>query len=441
MSKRIVIIGAGLAGTTAARELNARGQAVTVIDPQAGETCERPPLSKHLFDDSRHHLPYHLESTEHITFVRDRAEEITLAEAAAESRYTAETQRHPHRLVDHRATVGTVHLASGESVDFTHCILATGMEANRPPIPNYPDALPVYDLGDAEWILDRVEEATQPLDVGVLGSGYLGMEVATSAVAAGHRATVYLRGDEPLRRQLSAPVRRALFEKHKAAGVEFVTHTSSPDEIDPDIHDLFITSVGARPRLIPIDGDRPAEAWEVNESLATSHPGIFAAGDCAIVSSGPYALDHPWACEPVAESHGKFLAEVLSEVPDGVPDEAPGTKGDTSVGAATDPSETAPAMWSDVPWHWSFQGPEKVFTAGLTSPDATDTIIRYDASGTKFQVFHFDGTDPESTLIGVETFNWPPMQAAARRVLGGNHVPTRAQLDDPDFDFKAHSRL
>ncbi|MGM0697996.1 MAG: FAD-binding protein [Actinomycetota bacterium] len=30
MSKRIVIIGAGLAGTTAARELNARGQAVTV---------------------------------------------------------------------------------------------------------------------------------------------------------------------------------------------------------------------------------------------------------------------------------------------------------------------------------------------------------------------------------------------------------------------------
>ena len=73
MSKRIVIIGAGLAGTTAARELNERGQAVTVIDPQAGDTCERPPLSKHLFDNSRHHLPYHLESTEHITFVRDWA--------------------------------------------------------------------------------------------------------------------------------------------------------------------------------------------------------------------------------------------------------------------------------------------------------------------------------------------------------------------------------
>ena len=44
MSKRIVIIGGGLAGTTAARELNARGQAVTVIDPHAGDTCERPPL-------------------------------------------------------------------------------------------------------------------------------------------------------------------------------------------------------------------------------------------------------------------------------------------------------------------------------------------------------------------------------------------------------------
>src|SRR5699024_1019028 len=263
MSKRIVIIGAGLAGTTAARELNERGQAVTVIDPQAGDTCERPPLSKHLFDNSRHHLPYHLESTEHITFIRDWAEEITLAEAAVESRYTAETQLHPQRLTDDHATVGTVHLASGESIDFPHCILATGMEANRPQIPEYPEALPVYDFGDAEWILARVEEATQPLNVGVLGSGYLGMEVATSAVAAGHRATVYLRGGAPLRKQLSAPVRQALFEAHKAAGVEFVTHTSSPDDIDANIHDLFITSVGARPRLIPIDGDRPAEAWEV----------------------------------------------------------------------------------------------------------------------------------------------------------------------------------
>ncbi|HHX47219.1 MAG TPA: FAD-dependent oxidoreductase, partial [Brevibacterium sp.] len=167
MSKRIVIIGAGLAGTTTARELNARGQAVTVIDPQAGETCERPPLSKHLFDGSRHHLPYHLESTEHITFVRDRAEEITLAEAAAESRYTAETQRHPHPLENHHATAGAIQLASGESIDFTHCILATGMEANRPEVPEYPDALPVYDLADAEWILDRVNSAAEALNVGV----------------------------------------------------------------------------------------------------------------------------------------------------------------------------------------------------------------------------------------------------------------------------------
>ncbi len=437
MSNRIVIIGAGLAGTTAARELNTRGQAVTVIDPRAGETCERPPLSKHLFDGSRHHLPYHLESTEHITFVRDRAEEITLAEAAADSRYTAETQRHPHPLADHHATVGTVHLASGESIDFTHCILATGMEANRPEVPAYPDALPVYDLADAEWILARVNNAAEALNVGVLGSGYLGMEVATSAVAAGHRATVYLRGNEPLRKQLSAPVRQALFERHKAAGVDFVTHTSSPDDIPADVHDLFITSVGARPQLIPIDGHRPAHAWDVDERLATSHPGVFAAGDCAIVTAGPYALDHPWACEPVAESHGKFLAELLSADSErasiGGEDAPEAGSGSGSADGST--------VWSDVPWHWSFQGPEKVFTAGQTSPDADDTIIRYDPSGAKFQVFHFDGPDPESSLIGVETLNWPPMQAAARRVLGGNHIPTRAQIADPDFDFKAHSRL
>ena len=407
MAKRIVIIGGGLAGITAARELSERGQAVTLVDPNAGETCERPPLSKHLFDGSRYHLPFHLEASELITFVRDTATEITLAEVTNQS-----------RPLDQSQLAGTVHLATGETLDFTHCILATGMEANRPEIPQYPDALPVYNRGEAEWIREMVAESSGPLNVGVLGSGYLGMEVATSAVAAGHEATVYLRGDEPLRKQLSAPVRQALFAAHRDAGVKFAPHTSSPDEIPANTHNLFVTSVGARPALIPIDGDRPAEAWEVNEKLATSHPGVWAAGDCALLTDGPYALDHPWACEPVAESHGRYLAELLSA--EGSDSEEP---------------------WSDVPWHWSFQGPEKVFTAGLTSPDATDTIIRHDPSGKRFQVFHFDGPGPDSTLIGVETLNWPPMQAAARRVLAGNNIPSRAQISDPDFDFKAHSRL
>lgn len=406
MAKRIVIIGAGLAGTTAARELSDRGQAVTLVDPAAGETSERPPLSKHLFDDSRYHLPFHLEAGELITFVREKATGITLAEAAERSQHTD------------RPSAGTVHLGSGETLDFTHAILATGMEANRPEVPGYPDALPVYNLAEAEWIREQVAVTDEPLNVGVLGSGYLGMEVATSAVAAGHEATVYLRGDEPLRKQLSAPVRTALFEKHKAAGVNFVAHTSSPDEIPANTHNLFVTSVGARPALIPVDGDRPAEAWEVNEKLATPHAGVWAAGDCAQITDGTFALDHPWACEPVAESHGKYLAELLSS------DDA-----------------DAGEPWSDIPWHWSFQGPEKVFTAGLTSPDAVDTVIRHDPSGKKFQVFHFDGSGPDARLVGVETLNWPPLQAAARRVLAGNNIPTRAQIEDPDFDFKAHSRL
>lgn len=404
MTKQIVIIGGGLAGTTAARQLSERGQAVTVIDPNAGQTCERPPLSKHLFDDSRYHLLYHLENRDLITFVRDTATEITLAEAGA------------------GGIVGTVHLNSGETLDFTHAVLATGMEANRLEIPAYPDALPVYSFGEAEWVRALVGKASRTLDIGVLGSGYLGMEVAASAVAAGHRATVYLRGEEPLRKQLSAPVRQALFEKHRAAGVDFVTHTAGPDDIPSGVHDLFITSVGARPVTLPIDGDRPAEAWDVDEKLATSHPDIWAAGDCARITAGPAALDRPWACEPVAESHGKHLAEVILAESDNTAD-------------------PAALNWNDVPWHWSFQGPEKVFTAGLTTPDATDTVIRADPTGVKFQVFHFDGTAQDSTLIGVETLNWPPMQAAARRILGGHSIPTRAQLEDPDFDLKAHSRL
>ncbi|RBP62924.1 NADPH-dependent 2,4-dienoyl-CoA reductase/sulfur reductase-like enzyme [Brevibacterium sanguinis] len=417
MGRRIVIIGAGLAGTTAAREFGDRGQAVTLIDPRAGETYERPPLSKHLFDGGRYHLPYHLGSSDLVTLVRARALQITLAEAAHSSQQTVPSPPGDRSLAEagHPEVVGTVDLDTGESIAFTHCILATGMEANAPHVPGYPDALPVYNLGEAEWIRAQVDAATDQLDVGVLGSGYLGMEVATSAVAAGHLATVYLRGTEPLRRQLSKPVRDALVARHRDAGVRFVTGLTDPADIPAGVHDLMVTSVGARPELIPINGQMPEFAWDVDEKLATSHPGVWAAGDCARVSAGPYALDHPWACKPVAETHGRYLAQHL-------------------MGETDEP-------WSDVPWHWSFQGPEKVFTAGLTRPDVEGTLTKPHPDGKKMQVFHFAGPEPEALLIGVETLGWPPMQAAARRVLDGNHIPTRAQIEDPDFDLKAHSRL
>src|SRR5699024_11913886 len=111
-------------------------------------------------------------------------------------------------------------------------------------------------------------------------------------------------------------------------------------------------------------------AWVATEGSATSDPGIFAAGACASVPAGPYALDHPWACEPVAESHGKFLAEYLPTLAD----ELSGTSEDAP---ADNPADKAAKIWSEVPWHWSFQGPQKVFTAGLTCPDATDKNIRH----------------------------------------------------------------
>lgn len=372
----IAIIGAGLAGTECTRSYRDSGGTadLILIDPRP-ERCELPPLSKTLFARELSHTP------------------LPTPEATLMS--TGATHIAP----------GHITLAGGSEqqhrrIDASRIVIATGLRARRPqtPLPGGP-VHTIRTAADAAAIRQAAKTNT---DIGILGSGYLALEAARSAADAGHQVTVYLRGDQPLAAAHHPAISRALMDRHAAAGVRFVLDA---DPSDYAAHALWIAAIGAAPVLpeLPADWDRDgAGRLRVDAGLhvcagGTTVPNVWAIGDLAHPATGPMAAWGAQESEAAAASQGAWLGAQLASAE---------TAADRAADRATD------AAWTDVPWHWSFQGPERVFAAGrVTGTHAA--IVSGDEQSGRFQVLHFiDGV-----LCGAETLNQPPAHNAARKIL------------------------
>ncbi len=173
----LLIVGGGPAGLSAARAYrDARGQgAVAIVSDEHRIPYNRPPLTKEL--------------------LRGEANEDELP---IESE--AWLQEHGISLVSGRAvglsTAGrVVALSGGRELRYRSCLLATGAEPTRLPVPgaDHPAVRVIRSL-------DHVRELTRRLQDGgsvvVIGSGFIGCEIAASLKRRGHR--VSLLSDEPL---------------------------------------------------------------------------------------------------------------------------------------------------------------------------------------------------------------------------------------------------
>ncbi|MGA8852156.1 MAG: FAD-dependent oxidoreductase [Aeromicrobium sp.] len=89
-------------------------------------------------------------------------------------------------------------LADGETLDYDRLVLATGAEPIRPDLPGIGGGgiLGVQSLEDGQAVLDAM--AQQPRRVVVVGSGYIGLEMAEACVTRGFDTTVVERADTPL---------------------------------------------------------------------------------------------------------------------------------------------------------------------------------------------------------------------------------------------------
>jgi 3-phenylpropionate/trans-cinnamate dioxygenase ferredoxin reductase subunit len=204
----VVIVGAGQAGFQTAASLREQGYAgrVVLIGDEASLPYQRPPLSKA-------HLKLDAEDAQ-LHFRPD----AFFAEKRIELRAPDRGDRDRPRRAARRARVGRKRGLRPPRARDRH--------------PAAPPAWPGIDL-QGVYLLRTVEDARQirarlqtANRVVIVGAGFIGLEVAATAGAAGLPVTVIEFAERPLKRALSAEMATHLLRAHESRGVAFMLRTS-----------------------------------------------------------------------------------------------------------------------------------------------------------------------------------------------------------------------
>ncbi len=143
-----------------------------------------------------------------------------------------------------------VHTAAGERIGFEVLIIATGAEPLRPDLPGIDGAgiLGVQSLADGRAVIEALEE--KPQDVVVVGSGYIGLEMAEAFVVRGIGTTVVERAPVPLS-IIEPALGQIVAETMRARGIELLTDAEVEGfELDDDGH---VRGVVVGGRTLPAD--------------------------------------------------------------------------------------------------------------------------------------------------------------------------------------------
>ena len=397
----IVIIGAGEAGARAAAALRENNYAgpVTLIGEERHLPYERPPLSKAAMTG---------------------ADEPTAATIMSEEQLAAHGIRHLSGvMVTEIDRAGhTVLLDDGRRIPYARLLLATGARPRKLTTPGA-DAASVLYLRTFSDALAMRAYLKPGIRLVVIGGGFIGLEIAASALDRGCSVTVVEMAPRILGRAVPAEVAALVAEAHAAAGVRLITGIglkgieagcvvlADATRLDCD---AIIAGVGAIPEtgLAERAGLTIENGIRVDGRLQTDDPDIFAAGDCCAfphpVFGGRYLRLEAWRN---AQDQGNHAARAML--------------GET-------------AEFDAIPWFWSDQHGQTLQIAGL--PDEGDATVTRDLGGATLH-FHLKA----GRLVGASAFG--PIGKVAREIrLAEMLIARRAQpspdaLADPSVKLKA----
>lgn len=279
--ERLVIVGGGQCGARAAHSLRANGWdgAITLIGEERTLPYERPPLSKAVLTG---------ESTTDQCALYDKAfyeeQRIDTIFGTRVSKLDRQDQ--------------TVCLDDGHVIEYSKLLLATGATPRRLPIPGC-TLRGVHTLrtdADAELIARHFLPGRR---IAIIGAGFIGLEVAASAIQRGCEVVVLEAAPRALMRAVPGSVAERIVDLHRSRGVDLrfgvkIVRFVGKDEIigvelagsEVLACDAVIVGIGVTPStgLAEQAGLEVADGIVVDGNLRTSDALIFAAGDaCSFI--------------------------------------------------------------------------------------------------------------------------------------------------------------
>ena len=383
--RTITVVGASLAGLSTVRALRAEGYdgELVVVGEERHSPYDRPPLSKDF-------LKGDLDADALALGDADEYENLGVRWLLGE------------RAVRLDPATRTVTLAGGQELRTDGVVVATGASARM--IPGADGLAGIHTLRTLD---DAIALRAELLDglprVVVIGAGFIGAEVASTAHRIGLHVTVVEALDVPLERQLGREMGLVCSSLHDDHGVRLLRGTG----VAGFTGDGRVTGVRlADGRVLPADivvvgvGVRPNTDWlsgsgvQVDDGVvcdagcATSVPGVVAVGDvarCPNPFTGRYARIEHWTN---ATEQAKTAARTLLS----------GT------------SAPAPAV---APYFWSDQYRVRIQLAGHVASGARPHIVEGDVDSRSFIAVYRQDDVP----VAVLAMNQPKLFNRLRRTL------------------------
>jgi 3-phenylpropionate/trans-cinnamate dioxygenase ferredoxin reductase component len=403
MTQTHVIVGGGLAGGTAAMALRANGfdGRIVVIGDEQHLPYSRPPLSKQFvrgeFGLDRVLLrPAALWDKRQIDFVLGR------------------------RCVAVDVASQKVTLSDGDSLRYNALLLATGGRAR---------VLANHQLDPAVNVLRTIDDAVaigDQLGTGkrllIIGAGFVGAELAASAVQLGTDVTVLEAADVPLGRGLPAELGQVYWRIHREHGVDIQVNATVSGVVregqtlrttltDGRVFDsdAVVVAIGLEPdvTLARQAGLRVDDGILVDQFCRTSAPNVYAAGD--IANHPNLLLGQRVRVEHWQNAQHQSQVAAANMIADAEADMKP---------------------FAEVPWVWSDQYEINLQVAGRPRP-TDEVVFRGDRDSTEFSAMLLR----DGVLVAAVGLNRADDIRAVRELIARRLRPERTVLADVNADL------
>jgi 3-phenylpropionate/trans-cinnamate dioxygenase ferredoxin reductase component len=300
-----LIIGGGIAAVSiceSLRQYDAKGS-VTLVSNEPFAPYQRPPLSKTLLKDGVLPIDKLLEKS--IDWFQKKHIDLRVGTYVREFN------------IERRLAV----LETGQTIEFRKAALATGSRARRPQVAGYNLGNVVYLRGYRD--LQAIKEIMQhEKHVVVVGSGFLGTEIASSLAKSGAKLTLLSRDKTIWQDYLDPHTAAWLTDQFEKTGIQLMLNENLNGFEGKTVvrnvqtksgirfpSGLAIVAIGTEPNMqlvqnTPLSGPN---GCPVNEYLETDEKGIYAVGDLALYPDRIYGGSRRVTNYDMAKSQG-FVA-------------------------------------------------------------------------------------------------------------------------------------